>query len=159
MRRAATGPDFSCATLVSSQERYWARHTPLAPPEERAATASPRTAWTAGRWVLSNWCRRHVQATAVAERHPRDHPAPRVVLLGDSIFEALALNTSHAAVLGRTIGERWPSPLVLAVGGDQTQHLLWRLQNGELSAAMASDPAVLFVLHIGTNNLGNYMGP
>ena len=57
----------SCRTLVSSQERYWSRRSPLSPPAERAATASPRTAWTAGRWVLTNWCHRHNQAVKTVE--------------------------------------------------------------------------------------------
>ena len=45
-------------------------------------------------------------------------------------------------------------PLVLAIAGDQTQHVLWRLQHGELPRGLASDAAVVFSLMIGTNNLG-----
>ncbi|CAN0227313.1 unnamed protein product, partial [Hapterophycus canaliculatus] len=37
------------------------------------------------------------------------------------------------------------------VSGDQTQHLLWRLQNGELPDEL--QPEVILVA-IGTNNLG-----
>jgi len=37
------------------------------------------------------------------------------------------------------------------MAGDQTQHLLWRLQHGELSQ---EHPPSVAVLHIGTNNLG-----
>ncbi len=37
----------------------------------------------------------------------------------------------------------------LGIGGDQTQHVLWRLQNGELDGYKAK----LFVVMIGTNNM------
>ncbi|GIW86835.1 MAG: hypothetical protein KatS3mg108_1159 [Isosphaeraceae bacterium] len=37
------------------------------------------------------------------------------------------------------------------IGGDRTQHLLWRIQNGELSGM---NPRVIVVL-IGTNNIGS----
>jgi lysophospholipase L1-like esterase len=37
----------------------------------------------------------------------------------------------------------------MGIGGDQTQHVLWRLQNGQLDGYQAK----LFVVMIGTNNL------
>lgn len=37
----------------------------------------------------------------------------------------------------------------MGIGGDQTQHVLWRLQNGQLDGYMAK----VFVVMIGTNNL------
>jgi N-acetylglucosamine-6-sulfatase len=37
----------------------------------------------------------------------------------------------------------------MGIGGDQTQHVLWRLQNGDLDGYQAK----LFVVMIGTNNL------
>ena len=37
----------------------------------------------------------------------------------------------------------------MGIGGDQTQHVLWRLQNGELDGYKAK----LFVVMIGTNNM------
>eukprot|EP00593_Proboscia_inermis_P017201 CAMPEP_0171307900 /NCGR_PEP_ID=MMETSP0816-20121228/17963_1 /TAXON_ID=420281 /ORGANISM="Proboscia inermis, Strain CCAP1064/1" /LENGTH=215 /DNA_ID=CAMNT_0011790397 /DNA_START=14 /DNA_END=661 /DNA_ORIENTATION=+ len=45
-------------------------------------------------------------------------------------------------------------PLVLAIGGDQTQHLLWRLQHGELLDGIVQDDS-LFIMLIGTNNIGS----
>lgn len=50
-------------------------------------------------------------------------------------------------------------PLVLGLGGDHTQHLLWRLQNGNLQPEFANDPETLFVVMIGTNNIGSGMLP
>jgi len=97
------------------------------------------------------------------------HPGPdanghgRLVLIGDSITESWRGtrygNSVHRAVgipevLQQTLGNIWTDPLVLAISGDQTQHVLWRLANGELSGKMAADPSMLVVLLIGTNNLG-----
>lgn len=50
-------------------------------------------------------------------------------------------------------------PLVLGVSGDQTQHLLWRLLNGGILPEYASDPSAVFVVLIGTNNIGSGMEP
>jgi hypothetical protein len=47
----------------------------------------------------------------------------------------------------------WPNPLLLGSGGDETQHVLWRLAQGELSQSMSRDPHLLIVLLVGTNNL------
>ena len=92
-----------------------------------------------------------------------------LVLLGDSITESL---------MGTELGqpsERWEEisrvykeiyessdydPLILAVAGDQTQHLLWRLDNGGLRLfngevlPYANDKNAIFSVLIGTNNLG-----
>jgi hypothetical protein len=47
------------------------------------------------------------------------------------------------------------APLVLAIAGDQTQHLLWRMLHGELPDGLV--PSVV-VLLIGTNNLSAMTG-
>lgn len=157
----AGGSAFDCKALVVSQQPFWRRSKKkLSPPPERAAVPSPRTAWTSGQWVLSNWCKRHSRGVADAANY-RETPAGsrgQLLLLGDSIFELL-LNRTVERVLDRALGTAWPRPLVFAQGGDQTQHVLWRLQHGQLSRAMAADPRLTFVLHVGTNNLGYHMGP
>ncbi len=70
---------------------------------------------------------------------------PEVLWLGDSIIQQLA-NSS--------IWERTFCPmhsLNFGVGGDRTEHLLWRLSNGELEGL---SPKVV-VLLVGTNNHGD----
>jgi lysophospholipase L1-like esterase len=76
----------------------------------------------------------------------RQRPAP-LVFLGDSITEAWETD-------GKAAWARRYAPLgavELGIGGDQTQHVLWRLREGHLDGLR---PRVL-VLMIGTNNTGN----
>lgn len=77
-------------------------------------------------------------------------PDAQVVFLGDSITAGWA----HA---GKPVwdGAIAPlKPLNLGVAGDQTQHVLWRMANGELDGL---HPKAI-VLLIGTNNTGRYGG-
>ena len=94
-----------------------------------------------------------------------------VLFLGDSITEAMR-GTSYGRLSSRAAGipavmsselfrGRGAPPeyeqggplrgLCLGISGDQTQHLLWRLEHGELPPTLR--PRVVVVL-IGTNNLG-----
>jgi lysophospholipase L1-like esterase len=76
---------------------------------------------------------------------------------GPGGLEALASLVQNASSMSHPRA----APLLLGIGGDQTQHLLWRLSYGELAASMrlATDTSARIVLHIGTNNLGWGMGP
>ena len=89
------------------------------------------------------WLRRHERLVAEA-----DVEAPRVVFLGDSIFDFWKddLPSWEEAIA--------PLDAVnLGISGDQTQHLLWRVEHG--AVATMPDAAVLL---IGTNNLSAGMG-
>jgi lysophospholipase L1-like esterase len=69
-----------------------------------------------------------------------------VLFLGDSITDGWRGS-------GKQVWEKNYAPLKAAnfgIGGDRTQHVLWRLRNGELDGI---NPKVA-VLMIGTNNLG-----
>jgi GDSL-like Lipase/Acylhydrolase family len=82
----------------------------------------------------------------------------RVLFLGDSITEAF-----RGTQFGETYDELKPRRKVFdehfapfggrafGISGDRTQHLLWRIQNGELQ--FRHSPEVV-VICIGTNNLG-----
>jgi lysophospholipase L1-like esterase len=114
------------------------------------------------------------QATTAPATQPADEPAPKlmadgrmnahfeqlhnaflarrsegpigVLFLGDSITEGWSGG-------GKSVWEKYYAPLNAAnfgIGGDQTQHVLWRIANGELDGI---NPKVL-VLLIGTNNIG-----
>ena len=129
---------------------------------------SPRTSWSVhNKHELQTWQRCHAKLLADAQAWaPR--PRTQLLLIGDSITESWR-GTSYGRkmprtegvpeVLSSTLGARWPQPLALGIAADCTQHLLWRLQRGELSAAMASAPRLIVVMLIGTNNLGKGHAP
>ena len=123
---------------------------------EEPSTPSPRTRYTAKTSALqSAWTRFHEElARRAAAYAPTQKP---LLLLGDSITEAwlgtsMDEDSERARGCPQVLEQKFPdySPLVLAISGDQTQHLLWRLQNGE----WPSVPSATVVLMIGTNNLG-----
>lgn len=100
-------------------------------PEHSATQASPK----GKRW----WTRRHQ-----AQCQDKRRQGAQVVFLGDSITDLWAKEgeetwRAHYEALGA---------LNLGIGGDSTQHLLWRLEHGALDGL---DPKVV-VLLIGTNN-------
>ncbi len=74
-----------------------------------------------------------------------------LLLIGDSITEGW--ETAGAAVWARSLAPR--GAVNLGVSGDQTQHVLQRLQSGVYDAL----PARVVVLMIGTNNTGNGQAP
>ena len=90
------------------------------------------------------WMARH--ANKLVEIANRKSPIG-CVFLGDSIFAAWE----------HLVPELWDryfadlNALNLGFGGDRTEHLLWRIENGELDGYSAS---VILVL-IGTNNTGH----
>jgi beta-glucosidase len=89
---------------------------------------------------LGEWCQR-------VQSHLSDpvRNKARVVFLGDSITQLWKEVASD--VWQEHFGQH--SPLLLGIGGDQTQQVLWRIERGELEGL---DPAVV-VLLIGVNNL------
>ena len=132
---------------------------------ENATIATPRTLECSAKnlSLLERWQRfqRTLAADAAAYR---SNGRPSLLLMGDSITESWR-GTSIGQVSERTLpingslaetslGRDYPSPLILAISGDETQHLLWRLKS-ELSPAVCADSHLSIVLLIGTNNLGN----
>jgi lysophospholipase L1-like esterase len=85
------------------------------------------------------WVKRHEGFVDIAKKGGVD-----VLLLGDSITDGWRKN-------GKAAYDQNFEPLKSAnfgIGGDRTQHVLWRLQNGELDGI---DPKVCMLM-IGTNN-------
>ncbi len=112
-----------------------------------AAAASPDVAITPVPRTEGECRRRHADFNRQAQAG-----GYRVLFLGDSI-------TQGWGEAGRAVWERQLAPLKAAqfgVSGDRTEHLLWRLRNGNLDGAGRPDVVVLL---IGTNNTGHRMDP
>ncbi len=90
-----------------------------------------------GEW----WMKRHESMNARVKQGNVD-----LVLIGDSITHGW--EGSGKQVWAKYYGPR--NAVNLGIGGDQTQHVLWRLQNGNLAGIAPK----LAVLMIGTNNAG-----
>ncbi len=71
----------------------------------------------------------------------------QVVFLGDSITAGWGGNGKE--VWATAFGQ-W-TPANFGIGGDRTQHVLWRIQNGELDGIKPKAAVIM----IGTNNTGN----
>jgi lysophospholipase L1-like esterase len=72
-----------------------------------------------------------------------------VLFMGDSITEGW---TKAPHIWEKYFGKYQPTNF--GIGGDQTQHVIWRMENGELDGI---SPKVM-VLMIGTNNSGQHTG-
>ena len=70
------------------------------------------------------------------------------LLVGDSITDGWR-NKSGRKIFETAFGSY--NPYNIGIGGDRTQHVLWRLENGEVDGIK---PKVAMLM-IGTNNLGN----
>jgi lysophospholipase L1-like esterase len=91
-----------------------------------------------------NWVKRHEGFVEIARQGGVD-----VLFLGDSITDAWR----RPAPGGKRIWDAHFAPLRAAnfgISGDRTQHVLWRLENGELDGIKPK----AVVLMIGTNNTG-----
>jgi len=87
----------------------------------------------------NGWLPRHEEFVAEAKKGGID-----LLFLGDSI-------TDNWRNTGKAIWDKYYAPRHAAnfgIGGDRTQHVLWRIQHGELDGL---NPKVI-VLMIGTNN-------
>lgn len=93
-----------------------------------AATPVPRDA---------NWLKRHESINAVAKTGDID-----LLFIGDSITQGWNENEHWK----RYFGPR--KPMNAGIGGDRTQHVLWRLDHGNIDGIHPK----LAVLMIGTNN-------
>lgn len=97
--------------------------------------------------------------------HPAMAPAIKDPHRHDGFLEDIKKGSNDLVFIGDSITDGWRGggkktwdeafaplkALNLGIGGDRTQHVLWRLQNGEL----AGYEAKLCVIMIGTNNGGD----
>jgi beta-glucosidase len=106
-----------------------------ATPDHSAVKASPRK---------GDWMKRHEQFNQKVKANQGNID---LIFVGDSI-------TQGWEGQGKDVWEKYYShrkPLNLGIGGDRTQHVLWRLDNGNIEGIQ---PKVAVVM-IGTNNSGN----
>jgi lysophospholipase L1-like esterase len=108
--------------------------------------------------LLSGWVAAGQATTTPAIKDPKRHEGfladikkmngdIDLVFVGDSITDGWRGG-------GKAVWQKDFAPLKalnLGIGGDRTQHVIWRLQNGELDGYKAK----LFVIMIGTNNGGD----
>jgi lysophospholipase L1-like esterase len=105
--------------------------------ENTAVKAAPRD---------KNWEKRHEGFLELAKKGDVD-----LLFLGDSITDEWRSYNEKQMRGGKDVWEKEFAPLKavnFGIGGDRTQHVLWRIQNGELDGIK---PKVA-VLMIGTNN-------
>ena len=111
------------------------QHTATIPvPQPKSIVSSP-----------NSWTPRFIQKNQVVKNGDID-----LVFLGDSITEGWETGA------GKDIWEKYYSKrksLNLGFGGDRTEHVIWRLQNGNFDGINPK----LVVLMIGTNNTGRRM--
>ncbi len=117
---------------------------------ENVVKAAIKTATTPAHRMKSDeknwWQKRHEDKLAEAQNGTWD-----LVFLGDSIthgWEGIGKKTWNKYYLKR-------KALNLGFSGDRTEHVLWRLDNGELDEVL---PKVVVIM-IGTNNTGHRKDP
>jgi lysophospholipase L1-like esterase len=106
-----------------------------------AATPSPRMGKDGK--ADPGWMKRHEGFVEIAKKGDVD-----VLFLGDSITDGWRGKNGKTA-WDKAFGSMKPANF--GIGGDRTEHVLWRIQNGELDGIK---PKVA-VLMIGTNNSGS----
>ncbi|HTN75092.1 MAG TPA: platelet-activating factor acetylhydrolase IB subunit [Pirellulaceae bacterium] len=102
-------------------------------PAHDAVKAAPRD---------GNWMKRHDSFNARVKKGNVD-----LLFIGDSITQGW--EGSGKAAWAKFYGSR--NAVNLGIGGDRTQHVLWRLENGNIAGISPK----LAVIMIGTNNSGS----
>ncbi|MEK8045232.1 GDSL-type esterase/lipase family protein [Ideonella margarita] len=98
-------------------------------------------------WAMNWWMPRHEKKLTEIRAHRDAGRDVKLVFIGDSITEGWE-NAGQAAWQAHFARH---NAMALGYGGDRTENVLWRLQNGELDGMT---PKVV-VLMIGTNNTGD----
>ncbi len=131
--------------LISSELGGHDTVNPLPSDEDRAAAAG----WLSG----GTWLDQHQAINAIASEGKAD-----IVFLGDSITQSWGGSGRKVAAVGQATWDRLfqkRNAANFGISGDRTQHVLWRIQNGNLDGIQPK----MIVLLIGTNNLAHDTAP
>lgn len=126
---------------------------------EPADLPCPRTLYSS-RTIeqYTDWFKFHAELLE-SDTSTNTYYSPQLNLIGDSITESWR-GTSMGGPCERCRGipavrdAFFGDPAILAIAGDQTQHLLYRLQVARHLLAQQTNTDTVFVVLIGTNNLG-----
>lgn len=127
----------SCAFVFNTWAEEPAKKAELPPPPSNPVVPVPRDRdypWMS----LERWNKMHTDLCNIAAKGETD-----LIFLGDSITEG----AGGSAVWKKTFGVYRYA--IFGIGGDRTQNILWRLDNGETGTLKPKT----VVLLIGTNNL------
>ena len=116
-----------------------------------AINPAPRDA-DDGRFGGEAFIKRHEEFLEVARREPCE-----VVFIGDSITDMWREEERSGVPRGKRVWDKYFVPLRavnFGIGGDRTQHVLWRIQHGEFDRIKPK----AIVLLIGSNNTGVEQG-
>jgi lysophospholipase L1-like esterase len=160
--------------LQQQQDIY--QRTPFCDPDgtchEKPDQPSARTIYSArSKQQYDKWWRAHAILNQTARefashlQEEKQSGKRPLIMYGDSITESwigtdMQYPKPRTVDIPQVLQETLLQPryglniLVAAIGGDQTQHLLYRMQHGELLPEFANDPSAVYVVLIGTNNLG-----
>ncbi|MDR7299795.1 beta-glucosidase [Pelomonas aquatica] len=119
-------------------------HATTACPDYRTQSVTPEPLQEA--WAVDWWLPRHEAKLAEIKAHRDAGRNVDLVFVGDSITQGW--EKEGQAAWARHFAKY--NAVALGFGGDRTENLLWRLQNGELAGM---SPKVVVTL-IGTNNTG-----
>lgn len=128
-----------CAGLFAADPPA-ATQKPAAPPRQQADVAAPKVDRQGN--IDKGFAQKHQRFIERAKKGDVD-----LLFLGDSITEGWAGNGKD--VWAKNYADKKAANF--GIGGDRTQHVLWRIENGELDGI---SPKVV-VLMIGTNNTGS----
>jgi len=115
--------------------------------DEPAAAETPLALVPADRLEQDWWKRRHEIKLRELQRDPVD-----LLFIGDSITHSFETGK------GKALWDERYAPrgaVNLGFSGDRTEHVIWRLQNGQLEGVKPK----LAVIMLGTNNTGHRMDP
>ena len=131
---------FAATSVVAQEAKKDAPKKAISLPAQQADVAAPKYDAKTGQ-INAGFAKSHESFVATAKKGEA-----QVVFLGDSITAGW---NGQKALFEKEYGQYKAANF--GIGGDQVQHVLWRVENGEFEGIKPK----AVVLMIGTNNVGN----